>query len=39
MTENAGHCANIDNPLEFNKTVIEFIDETSIVNISDTHRD
>lgn len=25
MIENAGHCANIDKPLEFNKRVIEFI--------------
>ena len=26
MIENAGHCANIDKPLEFNKIVIEFIE-------------
>lgn len=26
MIEDAGHCANIDKPLEFNKIVIEFID-------------
>jgi 3-oxoadipate enol-lactonase len=26
MIENAGHCANIDKPLEFNKILIEFID-------------
>jgi len=26
MIENAGHCANIDKPLEFNKRVIEFIE-------------
>ena len=26
MIENAGHCANIDKPLEFNKVVKEFID-------------
>ena len=27
MIENAGHCANIDRPLEFNKIVEEFIEE------------
>lgn len=26
MIENAGHCANIDKPLEFNKIVMEFIE-------------
>jgi len=26
MIENAGHCANIDKPLEFNKIVLEFIE-------------
>ena len=26
---NAGHCANIDNPIEFNKVVKEFIDKNS----------
>ena len=26
MIENAGHCANIDKPLRFNKIVIEFIE-------------
>ena len=27
MIKNAGHCANIDKPLEFNEIVIEFIEE------------
>lgn len=27
MIENAGHCANIDKPLEYNKIVIEFIED------------
>jgi pimeloyl-ACP methyl ester carboxylesterase len=26
MIKDAGHCANIDNPFEFNKLVKEFID-------------
>ena len=30
MIENAGHCANIDNPLEFNKIVLGFIEDNSI---------
>lgn len=25
VVKNAGHCANMDNPIEFNKTVLEFI--------------
>jgi len=27
IIENAGHCANIDKPLEFNKIVMEFVDK------------
>lgn len=27
MIENAGHCANIDKPLEYNKIVIEFTED------------
>jgi len=29
MVENAGHCANIDKPIEFNKIVMDFIEENN----------
>lgn len=29
MIKNAGHCANIDNPLEFNRLVKEFVDRNN----------
>ena len=28
LIENAGHCANLDKPLEFNRIVNEFIEES-----------